>query len=97
MALSRRLLALVLSVLLMVGTPLYGWDNIGHMAVAYVAYQHLNSPTKARINTLLKLNPDYHYMAHASASRNISFQAEDGVHDGGDLARCDQAQAKLQR
>jgi hypothetical protein len=60
MRFPHRLLAVVLSIFLMLGTPLYGWDNLGHMAVAFVAYQHLDSSKKARVNTLLKLNPDYH-------------------------------------
>jgi hypothetical protein len=60
MAFPRSFLALVLVLFLALGTPLYGWDNLGHMAVAYVAYQHLNAPTKTRINTLLRKNPDYH-------------------------------------
>jgi hypothetical protein len=59
MASLQRLLALGLIIFLTSNVPLYGWDNIGHMAVAYVAYQHLNAPTKTRINTLLRRNPDY--------------------------------------
>ena len=44
--------------------PVFAWDNEGHMAIAYVAYQHLKAPTKRRVNQLLKLNPDYqHWMA----------------------------------
>jgi len=35
------------------------WGPIGHMTVAYVAYQKLNPATKARVRDLLKLNPDY--------------------------------------
>src|SRR5437868_13876472 len=59
MAFHRSFLALVFVLFLALGAPLYGWDNLGHMTVAYVAYQHLNAPTKTRINTLLRKNPDY--------------------------------------
>lgn len=37
----------------------FAWGPIGHMTVAYVAYQHLNPTVKARVRDLLKLNPDY--------------------------------------
>jgi len=35
------------------------WGPIGHMTVAYVAYQQLTPAAKARARDLLKLNPDY--------------------------------------
>lgn len=54
----RRLFALLLSVLLLAPTS-YGWNGFGHMAVAYVAYQHLTPPTKTRANRLIRLNPLY--------------------------------------
>lgn len=38
---------------------LFGWGPIGHMTVAYVAYQQLSPAAKARVRELLKLNPDY--------------------------------------
>jgi hypothetical protein len=41
------------------GVPAYGWNNYGHMAVAYVAYQNLTPAAKARVKDLLKLNPKY--------------------------------------
>lgn len=42
-----------------IGAPTYGWNNFGHMAVAYVAYQQLTPQAKARVDALLQLNPDY--------------------------------------
>lgn len=39
--------------------PAYGWDNFGHMAVAYVTYQNLTPAAKARVKVLLSLNPKY--------------------------------------
>ena len=35
------------------------WNSIGHMAVAYAAYQRLTPTEKARVAVLLKLNPYY--------------------------------------
>jgi hypothetical protein len=37
--------------------PVYGWDNVGHMVVASAAYQQLTPQTKARVDTLLRMNP----------------------------------------
>jgi hypothetical protein len=54
----RRIIVAVLICMCFV-LPSFGWDDEGHMAVAYVAYQNLNTATKTRIATLLKLNPDY--------------------------------------
>lgn len=53
-----RLLAMCL-VLLLLTAPASAWGPIGHMSVAYVAYQNLTPPAKARVHDLLKLNPDY--------------------------------------
>lgn len=37
----------------------YGWNESGHMAVAYVTYRNLNSATRARVDKLIQLNPRY--------------------------------------
>lgn len=55
----HRALAFVLLYVLTFNTPLFGWGSIGHMAVAYIAYQRLTPATKSRVRALLKLNPDY--------------------------------------
>ena len=39
--------------------PLLAWEPIGHMTVAYIAYQNLTPAAKTRVRELLKLNPDY--------------------------------------
>ena len=39
--------------------PLSAWGPIGHMTVAYIAYQNLTPATKTRVRELLRLNPDY--------------------------------------
>ena len=45
--------------------PVYAWDDFGHMAVSYLAYQKLTPATRARANALLKLNPYYDRWAAA--------------------------------
>ena len=65
---SRMLLISLLLFSVAVTPPTFAWDNEGHMAVAYVAYQHLNAPTKARIDQLLQLNPDYQHWKAAVPS-----------------------------
>lgn len=51
--------------LLLLNPPIFAWNSEGHMAVAYVAYQRLTPPTRARVNHLLRLNPDYHHWKSA--------------------------------
>src|SRR6478609_6784435 len=41
------------------GVPVFGWDNLGHMTVAYVAYQQLTPAARAEMTRLIKLNPKY--------------------------------------
>lgn len=65
---ARNLLVFVLIVVFLPAVPLFAWDNEGHMAVAYVAYQHLNASTKTRVDQLLRLNPDYQHWASAVPS-----------------------------
>jgi hypothetical protein len=47
------------AVLLLTPGSLMAWGGIGHMTVAYVAYQKLTPGGRARVRELLKLNPDY--------------------------------------
>jgi S1/P1 Nuclease len=53
----RKAVALVLLILVVSTTPLYGWDGFGHMEVAYLAYQKLTPAMQARVWALLQLNP----------------------------------------
>ncbi len=56
---SRTLIALTLAA---TAAPSFAWDGFGHMVVADVAYRDLEAHAPqllARINTLLKLNPNY--------------------------------------
>lgn len=59
MSRARNLLISAFFLTLTLSLPTFAWDNEGHMAVAYVAYQHLNPATKTRVDQLLRLNPDY--------------------------------------
>jgi hypothetical protein len=56
---TSRVLASLLACVLTFNTSLFGWGAIGHMAVAYVAYNRLTPAIKKRVRVLLKLNPDY--------------------------------------
>ncbi|HEX7956150.1 MAG TPA: S1/P1 nuclease, partial [Pyrinomonadaceae bacterium] len=55
----KKILRLVASTLLVVTltAPAYGWGNVGHMAVAFVAYRRLRPATRARVDRLVALNP----------------------------------------
>lgn len=54
----HRLIALALLAILTFSVPSYGWWGLGHMAVAYVAYQKLTPQKRNRVDVLLRLNPD---------------------------------------
>ena len=58
---KARMTAVVLGMVLAAGlsSQAFGWNDRGHMSVAYVAYQQLTPATRARVNLLLKLNPKY--------------------------------------
>jgi hypothetical protein len=56
---KRQLLVIPLVLLMTVPPPLFGWNGLGHMAVAYVAYQHLDQTRRDRVAVLLRRNPDY--------------------------------------
>lgn len=45
-----RLLLLVIAL----NIPSYAWNDLGHMTVAYVAYQQLKPDTRKRIDELLQ-------------------------------------------
>ena len=61
MQVKNRLLAWSLAVTLAAasGPPVRAWNDRGHMTVAYLAYQKLRPATRARVNQLLRLNPQY--------------------------------------
>jgi hypothetical protein len=50
---------LAILVVLAAAIPALAWNDEGHMAVAYLAYQRLRPSTRERVDSLLKLNPYY--------------------------------------
>jgi len=56
---SRRLIARLAIATISINVPAYGWNGLGHMTVAYAAYQKLTAKTKNRVSVLLQKNPDY--------------------------------------
>jgi S1/P1 nuclease len=54
----HRLIAFALLGILTFSIPSYGWWDLGHMAVAYVAYQKLTPQKRDRVDVLLRMNPD---------------------------------------
>ena len=56
---KTKVLGVVLGLVLVLGEQAFGWNEHGHMSVAYVAYRQLTPATRDRVNVLLKLNPKY--------------------------------------
>lgn len=57
---NRRILLVVAALLVALACPsASAWNSIGHMSVAWVAYQKLTPAEKARVGALLQLNPYY--------------------------------------
>jgi hypothetical protein len=56
---AARLMASALLLTIALNVPAYGWGNVGHMAVAFVAYRRLKPRTRARADNLVKMNPFY--------------------------------------
>jgi hypothetical protein len=70
----------ILAVILLVTSladAAYGWDDFGHMTVAYVCYQKLKPEVKARVNALTRLNPMYHQWEQQVSE--TSLQADKGA------------------
>ena len=55
-----RIVLQVLVLTLAAILPAFAWGDIGHMAVAYVAYNKLTSNAKKRVDALIRLNPRVH-------------------------------------
>jgi hypothetical protein len=45
--------------LLLSASSVFGWNKDGHMAVAYIAYQHLSPAARTQVDAILKTHPDY--------------------------------------
>ncbi|MBR0966987.1 S1/P1 nuclease [Bradyrhizobium diazoefficiens] len=54
----RAIVVAALSLVALCG-PAQAWWDEGHMQIAYIAYNKLTPAVKDRVDTLLKLNPDY--------------------------------------
>jgi hypothetical protein len=54
-----RLSASTLVLIVSLSVPSYGWGNVGHMAVAFVAYQKLAPAVRKRADALVSLNPRF--------------------------------------
>lgn len=48
-----------LTCVLLLVSQLQAWNGMGHMTVAYIAYQNLKDDIRAKVDALLKRNPDY--------------------------------------
>ena len=59
MKLTKTAVILCTLVLMFACRAVLAWNSVGHMAVAYVAYQKLTDTEKARVSALLQLNPNY--------------------------------------
>jgi len=55
----KSLVAVVALLLVFASGQALAWNSVGHMTVAYAAYQQLTPAEKARVGVLLKLNPYY--------------------------------------
>ena len=49
----------ILATALLSTSSAWAWDGEGHMQVAEIAWKHLTAASRARVSTLLKLNPNY--------------------------------------
>jgi hypothetical protein len=54
-----RFVGSVFLIALTVCAPVFAWNDEGHMAASYLAYQRLTPATRNRVDALLKLNPHY--------------------------------------
>ena len=54
-------------VLLLLAIPVQGWNNKGHMVVAYIAYMELDDDVKLKVDALLQRHPDFHHKLTAFA------------------------------
>lgn len=53
-----RIALVMIAMVLVAQRPAYAWSTVGHMAVAFAAYQQLEQTTKDRVDELLAKNPD---------------------------------------
>lgn len=54
-----RFATCVLILMTAFNVPSYGWNKLGHMAVAFIAYRNLTPAVREKVNKLVKMNPEY--------------------------------------
>jgi S1/P1 Nuclease len=54
-----RFSASTIMLIFALSVPSYAWSSVGHMAVAYVAYQNLTPQVRSRVDELVSLNPRF--------------------------------------
>ena len=59
-----RLTAATLFLTCLFAVTSFAWSDTGHMAVAFVAYENLDKPTRHRVDFLIKLNPRFNIWLH---------------------------------
>ena len=72
----KTLIFAILAVALLSTSSVWAWDGDGHMQVAEIAWKHLTAASRARVSSLLKLNPNYPtWVAHVPAAkrRQVAF------------------------
>ena len=77
MRMKTKVLGVVLGLVLVLGEQAFGWNDRGHMSVAYVAYKQLTPATRDRVNVLLKLNPKYNDWAATVGQQVPNASADD--------------------
>ena len=77
MRMKTKVLGVVLGLVLVLGEQAFGWNEQGHMSVAYVAYKQLTPATRERVNALLKLNPKYNDWAATVSQQVPNASADD--------------------
>jgi hypothetical protein len=77
MRMKTKVLGVVLGLVLVLGEQAFGWNERGHMSVAYVAYKQLTPAARERVNVLLKLNPKYNDWAATVSQQVPNASADD--------------------
>lgn len=68
----RLLLVLPLALCLKTAPPARGWNDVGHMAVARVAYREMDDGLKVRVDKLLRAHPHYEEYLANNAPAGVS-------------------------
>lgn len=58
-----RIFVAVLLSFSLLNSPAFAWNAAGHRIIAFIAYERLTPQTRARVDAILKLHPDYAMLA----------------------------------